>query len=395
MVIASERSALNIQKIENLEKEAAMKKEKADLARRKFTLNLGTVGSQSSDLGKDAGNIADAAAKAHQNKNPKLKKVAAITNASVYPLEGKSLMVLAAGNPVRELAAKVCSHPQFDSVILVLIMVSSLMLALDNPLDDPNSTKVKILGSIDYIFTFCFTIEMLSKILTMGFLFQKRTYLRDPWNILDFFVVVISLLTTFTDGDSSLSSLKSLRAFRAFRPLRMINRAPGLKLIVNCMFSSVPDVLNVSAVCGLFFLIFSIFGVSMFKGQLRECQGGHFEDVLSGTPAGDYLTVPVKWEEASDEIKSIFAPGSEFFGGMELQAGCGDNYPAEPCCVLTDGDDLEYPPEWYQVSVSSEIAPSHPLLTLHHARRSSTSNGGKARNQNRGKSAPAWVQLGT
>jgi len=109
------------------------------------------------------------------------------------------------------------------------------------------------------------------------------------------------------------------------------------------MFSSVPDVLNVAAVCGLFFLIFSIFGVSMFKGQLRDCQGDWFEESISGSIAEDYLINPVTWSEveAGSDLQNVFAPDSAFLkGGADNVGEC--DFPNEPCCVADAGSDLEY-----------------------------------------------------
>lgn len=57
----------------------------------------------------------------------------------------------------------------FDSVILTLIFTSSVMLALDTPLIDPNSTQFKVYSVIDLIHTVLFTIEMLIKIIGLGF----------------------------------------------------------------------------------------------------------------------------------------------------------------------------------------------------------------------------------
>ena len=115
------------------------------------------------------------------------------------------------------------------------------------------------------------------KVLAIGFVAQPKSYLRNGWNILDFMVVVISIISMFfLSGNSPLASLKALRSLRALRPLRMINRAPGLKVVVNALFAAVPDVVNVAAVCLLFFLIFSLVLVNYMKGLLRACQGDVF-----------------------------------------------------------------------------------------------------------------------
>ncbi len=47
---------------------------------------------------------------------------------------------------------------------------------------------------IDRIFLALYTIEMVLKILGMGFLFNENAYLRDSWNILDFVVVAVGYL---------------------------------------------------------------------------------------------------------------------------------------------------------------------------------------------------------
>lgn len=65
----------------------------------------------------------------------------------------------------------------FDTVILCLIFTSSVMLALDNPLNDPNSLESKVYGVIDLVHTVLFTCEMLIKIIGLGF-FTNR--LKNP-----------------------------------------------------------------------------------------------------------------------------------------------------------------------------------------------------------------------
>lgn len=46
----------------------------------------------------------------------------------------------------------------------------------------------------DNIFTVLFTLECLLKIIRSGFFVSKTSYLRDPWSILDFLIVITSLI---------------------------------------------------------------------------------------------------------------------------------------------------------------------------------------------------------
>ena len=82
--------------------------------------------------------------------------------------------------------------------------------------------------------TVLFTVEMVLKILGMGFLFNKGAYLRDYFNMLDFFIIMSAYLSMMQSTESSEGglSLSSLRAFRVLRPLRAVNNIPGLRLIV-------------------------------------------------------------------------------------------------------------------------------------------------------------------
>ena len=115
--------------------------------------------------------------------------------------------------------------------MLLLIIASSITIAIDNPLNNPNSRLSKVLFVVDSIFTFLFLLEAILKIIATGFFtssINRKPYMCNGWNILDF-VVVVSSLIDFTLGvagisTSTLKALKALRTIRALRPLRVISR---------------------------------------------------------------------------------------------------------------------------------------------------------------------------
>lgn len=133
---------------------------------------------------------------------------------------GKALFVLGPDNKVRQVCAAVVHNPGFDRFILLLISVSSLALALDSPLRDPDSTMAKYLKGVERVMTALFFIEMALKICAHGFALMPKAYLRSAWNVLDFVVVVISIVQLVTNDSGNLESLRSLRTLRALRPLR-------------------------------------------------------------------------------------------------------------------------------------------------------------------------------
>ena len=90
----------------------------------------------------------------------------------------------------------------FEGVIMTLIIISSITLVIDNPQRDPEAADIVFVGYLDNCFTVLFTLEATIKIVAMGFLFNNAVlrergmtpYIRNPWNMLDFIVVVASLI---------------------------------------------------------------------------------------------------------------------------------------------------------------------------------------------------------
>ena len=148
------------------------------------------------------------------------------------------------------------------------------------------ASRVKVFTYMDTAFTIIFLVEMVSvfilltvhfrpltlrlqilKMVSDGFIFHELAYFRSAWNLLDFFIVIVSMISAFGDT-SSLKSLKALRAVRALRPLRVIKRNPGLKIAVVCLLSSIPALMNVMVVVLLWFSMYAMLGVQIFKGGL-------------------------------------------------------------------------------------------------------------------------------
>lgn len=132
---------------------------------------------------------------------------------------------------------------------------------------EPTETEM----AIENVFQGLYTVEMLLKILGQGFVFNQGAYMRDSFNILDFFIVMSAYLSMMQEegGDGGLS-LSSLRAFRVLKPLRAVNNIPGLRLIVQSILSALPLLKDTIIVLLFFFLIFAIGGVNLFSGMLRQ-----------------------------------------------------------------------------------------------------------------------------
>lgn len=59
---------------------------------------------------------------------------------------------------------------------------------------ETNPGLLSAFNIIDNIFTVLFTLECIIKIVRNGFLISKTSYLRDPWSVLDFLIVISSIV---------------------------------------------------------------------------------------------------------------------------------------------------------------------------------------------------------
>jgi Ion transport protein len=152
--------------------------------------------------------------------------------------------------------------------MVVIIVLSSVQLALNSPLNDPNGSLQRGLYWIDFFTTGLFFLESMLKIITFGFLFcGPFSYMRNIWNISDFFIMLFSLIAI-----SPLAfQLQVMKMFRILRVLRLIGKDEGLKIGLQALFKAIPNVLRISVIMGIFFLIFGIISVSFFKGTYYYC----------------------------------------------------------------------------------------------------------------------------
>mmetsp|Transcript_6086 Transcript_6086/g.27309 ORF Transcript_6086/g.27309 Transcript_6086/m.27309 type:complete len:1711 (-) Transcript_6086:1224-6356(-) len=205
----------------------------------------------------------------------------------VPALKHSSLYIFGPHNPLRLAIAKVIYHKYFEYFIIGVILISSIILAVDGPAyskdapvydkDLPNlQDKLKtVMDIMDTVFLFFFVFEAMLKVIVRGFIAHEGAYLRSAWNVLDFIIVIVGLIAfgiEYSDGSSrDLMAVRALRTFRALRPLRMASRAQGMKVVVNALFSAVPGITNVAFVCLLFYVIFGILGLNLFMGKMYYC----------------------------------------------------------------------------------------------------------------------------
>ncbi|KAL2090513.1 hypothetical protein ACEWY4_012776 [Coilia grayii] len=183
--------------------------------------------------------------------------------------EASSFFLFGPQNKFRKLCHKIINATTFTNIILLFILLSSISLAAEDPID-PMSFRNQVLAYADIVFTSVFTAEIVLKMTTYGAFLHKGSFCRNSFNILDLLVVGVSLLSMGMES-SAISVVKILRVLRVLRPLRAINRAKGLKHVIQCVFVAIKSIGNIVLVTMLLDFMFSCIGVQLFKGKFFCC----------------------------------------------------------------------------------------------------------------------------
>ncbi|NWW58403.1 SCN4A protein, partial [Ifrita kowaldi] len=153
----------------------------------------------------------------------------------------------------------VIHHPSLLRMfIMITILTNCVFMTLSNP---PAWSK-----NVEYAFTGIYTFESLIKVLSRGFCIDDFTFLRDPWNWLDFMVISMAYITEFVD----LGNISALRTFRVLRALKTITVIPGLKTIVGALIQSVKKLSDVMILTVFCLSVFALIGLQLFMGNLRQ-----------------------------------------------------------------------------------------------------------------------------
>uniref|UniRef100_A0A8C3KQ71 Sodium channel protein n=1 Tax=Calidris pygmaea TaxID=425635 RepID=A0A8C3KQ71_9CHAR len=172
-----------------------------------------------------------------------------------------ALYMLGPFHPIRRGAIKVLIHSYpcpLGMFIMITILTNCVFMTLSNP---PAWSK-----NVEYTFTGIYTFESLIKILSRGFCIDDFTFLRDPWNWLDFMVISMAYITEFVD----LGNISALRTFRVLRALKTITVIPGLKTIVGALIQSVKKLSDVMILTVFCLSVFALIGLQLFMGNLRQ-----------------------------------------------------------------------------------------------------------------------------
>ncbi|CAN0374849.1 unnamed protein product [Lampetra planeri] len=186
--------------------------------------------------------------------------------------QNRSLFLFGEDNAVRKHARRLTDssltdvRTPFEYMILATIIANCIVLALEQHLPNDDKTPLSLrLEETEPYFIAIFCLETAIKILALGFVFHKGSYLHSGWNIMDFVVVLTGMLAMMgTDFD-----LRTLRAVRVLRPLKLVSGIPSLQVVLKSIMKAMIPLLQIGMLLFFAILMFAIIGLEFYVGKFH------------------------------------------------------------------------------------------------------------------------------
>nr|XP_050844578.1 sodium channel protein 60E-like isoform X3 [Vespula vulgaris] len=166
-----------------------------------------------------------------------------------------SWFIFSPWNPIRRCCIFLSTNQYFDYMVMATILLNCVFLAMTETVEEA-----------EYIFLAIYTAEMVIKSIAKGFILNKYTYLRNPWNWLDFVVITSGYATIGMD----VGNLAGLRTFRVLRAFKTVSIMPGLKTIINALLHSFKQLAEVMTLTIFCLMVFALFALQVYMGELRN-----------------------------------------------------------------------------------------------------------------------------
>ena len=164
---------------------------------------------------------------------------------------------------------------------------------------------------VEIVLNIFFDIECIFEIIAKGFILDKGAYLRNRWNVLDFFIVIANNLYMLNTSKSS--AIKIITLLHTTRPLRFISHSLTMKLVVTSLFKSLKSLFNVGLIIFVIWYMFAIFGMSFLSKKMQFCKSkDNFEigKILCSSLGYNWEVYHPNFDQIFNSLSTIFILGS-------------------------------------------------------------------------------------
>eukprot|EP00658_Telonema_sp_P-2_P084296 TRINITY_DN931_c0_g1_i5.p1 TRINITY_DN931_c0_g1~~TRINITY_DN931_c0_g1_i5.p1 ORF type:complete len:1358 (+),score=416.38 TRINITY_DN931_c0_g1_i5:162-4235(+) len=235
----------------------------------------------------------------------------------------------------RQICYQIEQTKAFEWSVFLAILLGCVFLALDTPYK-PNPVALTMIEIGAPIILAVYNVELLVKVVSKGFLGKPSAYINDPWNRVDFAVLVLSDVAMFVQIIGYATVLPTniimvFRTLRVIRPLRLVNQNERIQIVFNALFLSLPAILNVMTLLVFCIYMFSILGMGLYMGLFFSCNTDVAdEDQCIGIVDNDGYYVPTNWDNPRYSFDNVFYgmlvlfEASTLEGWVDVMFSCQD-----------------------------------------------------------------------
>jgi voltage-gated sodium channel len=205
------------------------------------------------------------------------------------------------------------SNP-LDTIVIVLILFSAVVVGLET-VPSVATALPGLFEWLDVLIVVAFGLEIGIK---MAFRWPRPwEYVKDAWHIFDVVIFVLTLLPYVIYDESgamgatlALRALRLARSFRALRVLRLATELKGVRVVIETLLRSIPQLTVVAILLGCIVYTYAVMGYNLFHvndpenfGSLGlsllamcQCAVGDFAEIMHkqmNGPEGYPLLAPV------------------------------------------------------------------------------------------------------
>ena len=160
---------------------------------------------------------------------------------------------------------RIKSNSLFEMVVTGIIILSGMLIGIETYEEAFNPDFIRILSTLDFGITVFFVIELLIRFFSEP---RKSDFFKSGWNLFDTFIIFTSLIPI-----SYAQTIILARLLRIFRTLRIISVIPELRLLINALLKTIPQLFYVTMLMFIIFYIYGALGSTLFHSINEERWG--------------------------------------------------------------------------------------------------------------------------
>ncbi|KAL5002707.1 Ion transport protein-domain-containing protein [Aspergillus recurvatus] len=232
-----------------------------------------------------------------------------------HPTYNTSLFLFKPDNPVRRLCQRMVGPGRgsqrvegvdpykpvwytFTAVVYAAIVAMVILACITTPIYQAVNfqTDRDWFTYTDLGFSILFSIEALIKVIADGFFWTPNAYFRGSWGFIDGIVLITLWINVLSALSSERGVSRAIGAFKALRALRLLNFSDSAKNTFHSVIIVGGWKVIAAALVSMSFLIpFAIYGVTLFNGQLMECNDDGIAGSLDAC-VGEFMSSPFNWD---------------------------------------------------------------------------------------------------